>query len=94
MNYFPPAKLPVLSTLATQFALFNAWFASIPGPTLCNRAFAHYGTSFGEVSMNVFYLGKPYPSIYQRMIDAKHTAKIYYYDMASSLTGGCQPGER
>src|SRR5664279_2970805 len=44
MNYFPPAKLPVLSTLATQFALFNAWFASIPGPTLCNRAFAHYGT--------------------------------------------------
>ena len=84
MNYFPPAKLPVLSTLATQFALFNAWFASIPGPTLCNRAFAHYGTSFGEVSMNVFYLGKPYPSIYQRMIDAKHTAKIYYYDIASS----------
>jgi phospholipase C len=84
MNYFPPAKLPVLTTLATQFALFNAWFASIPGPTLCNRAFAHYGTSFGEVSMNVVYLGKPYPSIYQRMIDAKHTAKIYYYDIASS----------
>ena len=86
MYYFPPEKLPVLTRLATQYALFNAWFASIPGPTLCNRAFAHYGTSFGEVSMNVFYIGKPFLSIYQRMIEAKpkRTAKIYYYDIASS----------
>ena len=29
--------------------MFNRWFSSIPGPTLCNRAFAHYGTSFGHV---------------------------------------------
>ena len=84
MNYFPAQKLPVLTTLATQFAVFNGWFASIPGPTVCNRAFAHYGTSFGEVGMNVFYLGKKYPSIYQRMVKAGHTAKIYYYDQASS----------
>src|SRR5271169_5403343 len=84
MYYFPAKKLPVLTTLATQFAVFNGWFSSIPGPTVCNRAFAHYGTSFGEVGMNVFYLGKKYPSIYQRMIKAGHTAKIYYYDQASS----------
>jgi len=44
MNYFEPEKLPVLTTLATEFALFNRWFSSIPGPTICNRAFAHYGT--------------------------------------------------
>src|ERR1035441_7405151 len=37
-------NLPVLQTLATEFAVFNRWFASIPGPTLCNRAFAHYGS--------------------------------------------------
>ena len=42
MQYFSPDKLPVLSTLATQFAVFNGWFSSIPGPTLCNRAFVHY----------------------------------------------------
>ena len=35
--------------------MFNRWFASIPGPTLCNRAFAHYGTSFGHVGMEMFY---------------------------------------
>lgn len=86
MYYFPPEKVPVLSTLATQFAVFNRWFASIPGPTICNRAFAHYGTSFGQVGMDIFYLGKPYLSIYERLIKASpsHTAKIYYYDQASS----------
>jgi phospholipase C len=41
MYYFKPEKLPVLTTLATEFAVFNRWFSSIPGPTLCNRAFAH-----------------------------------------------------
>jgi phospholipase C len=82
MYYFPQDKLPVLTSLATNFAVFNRWFASIPGPTICNRAFAHYGTSFGQVGMNVFYpQGK---SIYERLEDAGHTAKLYYFDQASS----------
>ncbi|HXM23355.1 MAG TPA: alkaline phosphatase family protein [Terriglobales bacterium] len=86
MYYFTPDKLPVLTTLATEFAVFNGWFGSIPGPTICNRAFAHYGTSFGQVSMDVFYVKEPYKSIYERMINANpaHTAKIYYFDQASS----------
>jgi phospholipase C len=86
MYYFTPDKLPVLTTLATEFAVFNRWFCSIPGPTICNRAFAHYGTSFGQVSLNVFYVKEPYKSIYERMIAANpaRTAKIYYYDQASS----------
>jgi phospholipase C len=84
MYYFTPDKLPVLTTLAQEFALFNSWFSSIPGPTICNRAFAHYGTSFGQVGMDVFYIGKGIESIYGRMIDAGRTAKIYYYDQKSS----------
>lgn len=86
MYYFTPDKLPVLTTLATEFAVFNGWFSSIPGPTICNRAFAHYGTSFGQVSMNIFYVKEPYKSIYERMINANppHTAKLYYYDQSSS----------
>ena len=55
MYYFTQDKLPVLTSLALNFAVFNRWFASIPGPTICNRAFAHYGTSFGQVGMNIFY---------------------------------------
>lgn len=84
MNYFKPRHLPVLSTLATEYALFNGWFASIPGPTLCNRAFAHYGTSFANVDMNVFYITDPIKSIYERMVDAGHSANLYYYDQQSS----------
>jgi phospholipase C len=84
MYYFTPQQLPVLSTLATEFAVFNRWFASIPGPTICNRAFAHYGTSFGQVSMDVFYEGKEYAAIYVRMLAAGHTCKLFYYDEASS----------
>ncbi len=84
MYYFPQEKLPVLTTLARSYAVFNGWFASIPGPTLCNRAFAHYGTSFGQVSMDVFYHSKQYLSVYERLIGAGHAAKIYYYDQASS----------
>jgi phospholipase C len=84
LNYFTPDKLPVLTGLATEFAVFNRWFASIPGPTLCNRAFAHYGTSFGQVSMDVFYWNKQYKSIYERVVAAGHTTHLYYFDEASS----------
>src|SRR5260370_34184686 len=84
MYYFKPEKLPVLTALAKEFDLFHGLFSSIPRPTICNRAFAHYGTSFGQVGMNVFYIGKDIESIYGRMIGARHTAKIYYYDQQSS----------
>jgi len=86
MYYFTQDQLPVLTTLAQEFAVFNRWFASIPGPTICNRAFAHYGTSFGRVDMNLLYINEPFQSIYSRMIRAnpKRTAKLYYYDTASS----------
>jgi phospholipase C len=82
--YFTPDKLPVLTTLATESAVFNGWFSSIPGPTICNRAFAHYGTSFGQVGMDIFYILDPIPSIYERMVQAGHSDKIYYYDQQSS----------
>jgi phospholipase C len=86
MSYFKPDDLPVLTNLATEYALFNGWFSSIPGPTICNRAFAHYGTSFGQVGMDIFYTLDKIPSIYERMIQAnpRRAAKIYYYDEQSS----------
>jgi phospholipase C len=86
MYYFKKDDLPVLTTLALEFAVFNRWFASIPGPTICNRAFAHYGTSFGRVDMNPFEILEPFKSIYTRLVNAspKHTAKVYYYDTTSS----------
>src|SRR5579875_2215418 len=77
-------NLPVLHTLASEFAVFNRWFASIPGPTLCNRAFAHYGSSFGNVGMSVFYVNAKFKSIYERLTAHGRTSKLYYYDQNSS----------
>jgi phospholipase C len=88
MSYFSPDKLPVLTTLATEYAVFNGWFSSIPGPTICNRAFAHYGTSFGNVDMNMFLVPAAdrakIPTIYERLRDGGHSAKLYYFDGPSS----------
>ena len=87
MNYFTPDKLPVVTTLARKYAVFNRWFSSLPGPTIPNRAFAHFGTSFGHTDMNVFYVREKYLSVYERMQNAGRTAKIYYYDQQSSTIG-------
>lgn len=84
MHYFTRAKLPVITTLATEFCVFNRWFSSVPGPTLCNRAFAHYGTSFGHVGMQIFYPNVQFKSVYERLQAAGKTAKIYLYDLQSS----------
>jgi phospholipase C len=84
MYYFSQKNLPILTKLALEFAVFNRWFASIPGPTICNRAFAHYGTSFGRVDMNPFDVIEPIKSIYTRMLNAGKSAKVYYYDTTSS----------
>jgi len=84
MYYFAIDKLPVLHALARNYAVFNGWFSSIPGPTVCNRAFAHYGTSFGKANLDIFYIKEPFKSIYERMLDANRTTKLYYFDPASS----------
>ncbi len=87
MYCFSPDKVPVLTTLAQNFLLFNRWFSSLPGPTIPNRAFAHFGTSFGKTDMDLFYLNEKYSTIYQRMLDKGKRAKIYYYDQASGTIG-------
>jgi len=86
LYYFKPEKLPVLTTLAREFAVFNRWFASVPGPGACNRAFAHFGSSFGHVGSDRWYPNPKFKSIFERLAAAGRTAKIYYYDQASSTT--------
>ena len=48
MRGFAPANLPVLATLAREFAICDRWFASVPGPTWPNRFFIHCGWSGGH----------------------------------------------
>jgi phospholipase C len=47
MECFQSDQLPILTTLASEFALFNFWYSSLPGPTWPNRFFIHAATSGG-----------------------------------------------
>jgi len=47
MKCFSTEHLPVLSQLATEFTVFDSWHASVPGPTMPNRAFFASGSSHG-----------------------------------------------
>lgn len=80
MHYFTPDKLPVLSTLAREFAVFNRWFSSVPGPYYCNELFAHYGTSFGRVRNEPLTRPASAQSIFERVAGANRSSKFYYYD--------------
>jgi phospholipase C len=44
---FSPDQLPVINTLAREFAVCDHWFSSMPGPTWPNRLFVHAATSGG-----------------------------------------------
>ncbi|KAH8801796.1 phosphoesterase family protein [Xylogone sp. PMI_703] len=46
MEPFSPAQLPVISALATNFAVSNRYFCSVPSQTWSNRSFVHAGTIF------------------------------------------------
>jgi phospholipase C len=47
LKCFSPAQLPVLNTLAREFAVCDNWYASMPGPTWPNRLFVHGASSGG-----------------------------------------------
>jgi phospholipase C len=49
MEPFSTAQVPVISALATNYAISDAWFSSVPTETWPNRAFFHAGTSNGNV---------------------------------------------
>ncbi|MFT4253340.1 MAG: alkaline phosphatase family protein, partial [Caulobacter sp.] len=42
-----PSQLPIIYTLATNFAVCDAWHSSLPGPTWPNRFFVHGASSAG-----------------------------------------------
>lgn len=86
LKCFQPSQVPVITALASEYAVCDQWYSSVPGPTLPNRAFAHFGTSFGRLDMSPDYF-RGQPSIYQRMEREHRSAKIYYYASWSGTQG-------
>lgn len=88
MACFNATSLPVLTTLAQEFAVFDQWFSSVPGPTQVNRMFALSATSYGDCSNTVFehiIPGYPQKTIFQSLEEANYTWATYFNDLPSSL---------
>jgi phospholipase C len=49
MQCYPTSAVPVVTTLATEFGVFDHWFCAVPSETWCNRTFWNAGTSWGFV---------------------------------------------
>src|SRR6266571_1558881 len=77
MRCFRPEQLPALTALAKHYLVCDNWFSSVPGPTSPNRQFAHFGTSFGQLTSGVIWLGLG-KGIYGRLDAAGRQGKIYY----------------
>src|SRR5215470_6067058 len=87
MKCFSPDRLPTVRALAKSYLVCDNWFSSVPGPTNPNRAFAHFGTSFGRVDNGPAWFvavdRKLEHGIYRRVRDRGRTAKIYYFNSQS-----------
>jgi hypothetical protein len=83
MRCFAPNTLPVLTTLAQEFAICDHWFASVPGPTWPNRFFVHTATSDGHVDNQL----RDYEmrTIYDNLKDAGVLWRIYFHDIPQAL---------
>ncbi|MGH3428071.1 MAG: alkaline phosphatase family protein, partial [Mycobacteriales bacterium] len=74
----PPENVPVLATLAREFAVCTRWFCSVPGETWPNRNFLHAATSDGETNIEL----RPYTdrTIFEQLEDHGLDWHIYHDD--------------
>ena len=89
MHFFAPDQVPVISTLAKQFAVSDRWFASAPCQTWPNRFFMHCATAHGYENNSPLHVPFPYDmeTIYNRFEAAGMTNwRIYYHDIAQTHT--------
>jgi len=80
MDCFGPQSMPVLSTLAQQFAVYDAWFCAVPTMTIPNRSFFHASSSSGYVVNEPYmkWLSNFAPTIFNRLSDAGISWRVYY----------------
>lgn len=86
MKCMGKAVIPVLSTLAKQYAVCDRWFSSVPGPSFPNRSFAQAATSIGRVDNSVIGYSAIPKTIYELLDENGITARIYCSDSAMAFT--------
>jgi phospholipase C len=94
MGAFSPDMLPVFSTIAKNFTVYDAWHAGVPSQTFCNRSFFHASTSHGFVTnkdgggYDKWINAPAAPTVFNRLQDAGISWRVYYdVDQMVSFTG-------
>lgn len=83
MQGFAAGQVPYIQSVAQEFALFNFWHSSLPGPTWPNRFFVHAATSGGltdsptEIQITGGYSFKN-DTIYHALTNAGKDWRIYH----------------
>ncbi|XP_054807213.1 non-specific phospholipase C6-like [Prosopis cineraria] len=87
MKGFRPESLPVYAALVREFAVFDRWFSSIPGPTQPNRLFVYSATSHGSISHIAKQLAKGYPqkTIFDSLHENDIDFGIYFQNIPTTL---------
>ena len=86
MHYYTPEQLPVINTLAKEFAVCDNWFASAPCQTWPNRFFLHCATAGGYENNSPAHPPYLMDTIFNRMSEANQSWKIYFHDFPQTLT--------
>lgn len=88
MAGFHPSSIPIHRALAENYLVADRWFASVPGPTIPNRLFAHATTSGGMFYNDLLKMamGLPQRTIFQDIMDSGLKWKSYYQEVPSIVT--------
>ncbi|NQY64457.1 MAG: phosphoesterase [Alteromonadaceae bacterium] len=79
MAMHTPETLPILSTLAKEYAVCDRWFCSAPTETQPNRAFMHMATSQGLIKNN-WHHEFTSKSIFTALQEQNASWSIYAYE--------------
>ncbi len=86
MECYHNDQIPVLTTLAKEFAVFDHWHCDVPSQTFSNRAFWHSGTSFGFVNnspIENWFIHKNNPTLFNLLSEKKIDWKVYTDNIVS-----------
>jgi phospholipase C len=87
MDSFHPSHVPAIYNISQEFAVFDAYYSSVPGPTMVNRAYAASGTSHG-MGFNdpvQIALGLPQKTMFAQLLDMGLDYKVYFQDVPSVI---------
>lgn len=87
MAGWTPDRVPIITTLASEFALFDEYHASVPGPTDVNRLFFHSATSDGAGVNDVLQIigGYPQKTLYQLLDESDYDWRAYFGEVPDPL---------